>query len=278
MKRNFILFIITNFLFFSYLDSYLFAEEETTITSLFREQADSIVLIGTVGNKGSKLGSGFIVNSDGLIVTNCHLISDTKKIFVKLKNKKAYNRIHVVATDGEKDIAIIKINTKGLPAVKLGNSKNIQIGQRVVAISNPLGLENTVSDGLISSVRHVKSGFDVLQISVPLSNGSSGGPLFNLEGEVIGIVTASLSSGQSLNFAVPINYVKPLLRNFHYRDETGKSLKKEKNFTLYIVQPNDTLYSLARRFNTTVKEIMVLNKFTSSNIKRDWQIKIPVSQ
>src|SRR5262249_41751981 len=158
---------------------------------------------GTIGKrkKDNRSGTGFFISEDGLIITNYHLIKKARRLFVKLKNDKAYTRVKVVNLDVPRDIAVLKIEDKGFKPVKLGNSDELVIGQRVMAISNPMGLENTVADGLVSAIRSDDHGDKLLQISVPLSNGSSGGPLFNLKGEVVGVVAASMQKGQSLNFA-----------------------------------------------------------------------------
>ncbi len=292
MKKNILLvFIILSALFLTF--SLPTEGQEEGVSNLFTRQADSIVSISTVGKKANRTGTGFIVTSDGYIVTNNHLIKKAKKIFVKLRNKQTYRHVSIIKSDANKDIALIKIDAKGLKAVTLGNSNNVQIGQRVVAIGNPLGLENTISDGLISALRSVNDQLELLQISVPLSQGSSGGPLFNLKGEVIGITTASLSQGQSLNFAVPINYAKPLLSGIRVskksqdtatkKQSAAVSAKKdavakaslEKPGSVYVVKPSDTLYSLARKFKTTVLEIMKLNKMKTANIYVGQKIIIP---
>ena len=172
-------------------------------------------------------------------------------------------------TDPSHDIALLKIDAHGLPFVKLGNSNRMEIGERVVAIGNPLGLQNTVSDGLVSAWRE-GDGLKLMQVSVPLSNGSSGGPLFNLAGEVVGVTTASLAGGQNLNFAVPVNYVKSLLREAQDSPFIQSNL-----FSKYVIQPNDTLFRLAKKFRTTVGEIMALNDLSNTNIYTGQTIKIP---
>jgi len=117
----------------------------------------------------------------------------------------------VLAIDQQRDLAIIQIEAKNLPIAQLGNSDEVAAGDRVVAIGNPLGvLDYTVSDGLISSVRQLE-GNRWLQISAPISQGSSGGPLFNPYGEVIGVATLISSEGQNLNFGVPSNYLRRLM-------------------------------------------------------------------
>ena len=267
--------------------------EENPITTIFKQQADSIVLIGVLDKQNnSRSGSGFFIGTEGLIVTNYHLIKDAKKLFVKLKNNSGYRSVRVIGFNASQDIALIKINGKLFRGVKLGDSDRIEIGERVVAIGNPLGLEDTVSDGIVSSVRTLNGGFKLLQVSVPLSNGSSGGPLFNLKGEVIGITTASFSKGQNLNFAIPVNYLKAVLVKYIKIKEVNRLLfkraleeklseKKTKSepsgedFIYYIVKASDTLFSLSRRFNTTVEKIMGLNNFKDAKLTSGQRIKIP---
>src|SRR3989338_2444061 len=231
--RKYIIFLLILLLVWP-LEVCLAADKDTVITNIFKRQADSIVVVGVIGKrkKGDRAGSGFFISEDGLILTNYHLIKKARRLFVKLRNDTVYTRVKVVNVDVPRDIAVLKIDDKGVgqgPArpVKLGDSDKVAIGQRVVAIGNPLGLENTVSDGLISAIRPAEQGIKLLQVSVPLSNGSSGGPLFNLQGEVIGVVAASLQKGQSLNFAIPINSVKPRLQRFLGIEEPPAAVAKE---------------------------------------------------
>ena len=248
---------------------------ESSAENIFNQYVDSIVVISALDKKESRMGSGFIIKEDGLIVTNAHLIAHTQKIMVKLRNKKIYQPADLVSSSPDKDIAVLKINARDLKPVKLGNSNKVQIGERVVTIGNPLGLESTISDGLISAWRTVKGGFKVLQISVPLSQGSSGGPLFNLKGEVIGVTTGSYLKGQNLNFAIPINDVKPLLAKSNL-SRLRSVLSRGK--TIYTVQSNDTLIKIARRFHTTVLALMKLNHLSDPRLHRGQKIKIPAGQ
>jgi hypothetical protein len=112
-----------------------------------------------------------------------------------------------------RDLVVLEIESKGLKPLVLGNSDRVRPGETVVAIGNPLGLEHTVSNGLVSAVREVAPELTMLQISAPIAPGSSGGPLFNDRGEVIGVATGILVGGQNLNFGVPVNYLKPLLES-----------------------------------------------------------------
>lgn len=248
-------------------------QPELSVEKIFNEHVDSIVVIGAMDKKQSRMGSGFIVDESGLIVTNAHLTVGAKKIVVKLHKSAIYHQARLVTIDRGKDIAILKIDVPNLKPVKLGNSNKVQIGERVVSIGNPLGLESTISDGLISSWRTVKGGLKVLQISVPLSQGSSGGPLFNLQGDVIGVTMGSYLKGQNLNFAVPINDVKPLLSKSNL-NRLRSALTQGKN--VYTVQSKDTLTKIARRFHITVLDLMKLNGLKDTRIRRGQKIKVPV--
>jgi S1-C subfamily serine protease len=157
-------------------------------------------------------GTGFIVKADGVLVTNFHVIHGADGLAVKLKNGEAYDRIWVMDVDPRRDIAVLKIQGVQLPTVRLGDSAKVEQGDWCVAIGNPQGLEHTVSDGLVSALR-VMEGNQMFQISVPISPGSSGGPLYNSRGEVVAITTAALvgEGVQNLNFAVPLKYAIPML-------------------------------------------------------------------
>jgi S1-C subfamily serine protease len=158
------------------------------------------------------IGTGFFVSGDGKIVTNLHVIQGASELAVVLSDDTQLEVTRVIAVDEAHDLAIIQVSSvSALPTLRLGDSDSVEAGDRVIAIGNPLGvLDYTVSDGLISSVRSVE-GNKVLQISAPISVGSSGGPLFNPYGEVIGIATFIAQQGQNLNFGMPSNYIKPLL-------------------------------------------------------------------
>lgn len=170
---------------------------------------ESVVVTPT--GERRQFGTGFVVTADGHIATNLHVIFGSGDVKVRLASGAVFSARRVVATDQQRDLAIISIDAQDLPTVHLGDSDAVSAGDRVVAIGNPLGvLDYTVSDGLISSVRQPE-GIKLLQISAPISQGSSGGPLFNLYGEVIGVATLISAEGQNLNFGMPSNYLQPLL-------------------------------------------------------------------
>lgn len=163
-------------------------------------------------------GSGFIISSDGMILTNKHVVDTEGAEYTVLTNDGQKYGAEVLARDPIKDLAIIKIKKAGLSIVKLGNSDNLQIGQSVIAIGNALGeFRNTVSVGVISGLSRsiTASGGgqaeqleEVIQTDAAINQGNSGGPLLNLSGEVIGIDTAMVSGAQSIGFAIPINQAK----------------------------------------------------------------------
>lgn len=163
------------------------------------------------------LGSGFIIHSDGTILTNHHVVEGAQKIVVKLAGGREFEA-KVVGQDSRTDIAVIKIDAKGsLPTAVLGNSDRIEVGEWVMAVGNPFGLDNSVTSGIVSAKgRHIGAGpyDDFIQTDAAVNPGSSGGPLVNLRGEVVGINTAIVSqtgANIGIGFAIPVNLVKELL-------------------------------------------------------------------
>ena len=165
--------------------------------------------------KSSALGSGFIIDMNGYIVTNNHVIEGAEEIIVKLQDEREF-KASVVGTDPLTDLALLKIDTKGasITPILLGNSDSAEIGDWVVAIGNPLGLGGTVTAGILSAKGRVLGDgpYDnFIQTDVSINPGNSGGPLINMNGEVIGINTAIIQSAQGLGFAVPVNMLKNII-------------------------------------------------------------------
>lgn len=159
----------------------------------------------------TSLGSGFIVRAEGWVATNLHVLSGSADMRVVLKDGTELAITSVVGIDSEHDLAVVSVDKKGLPELTLGDSDRVNPGDPVVAIGHPLGLEDTVSNGLVSAVRQVDPTLTLLQISAPIAPGSSGGPLIDERGQVIGIATAVSREGQNLAFGVPSGYLKALL-------------------------------------------------------------------
>jgi Do/DeqQ family serine protease len=163
----------------------------------------------------NSLGSGFIINKEGYIITNDHVIRDAESIQVKLSNDNTYTA-KVIGSDPKTDIAVIKIATnEPLPAAVLGDSDKLQVGQWAIAIGNPFGLDRTVTVGVISATGRANMGIetyeDFIQTDASINPGNSGGPLLNIHGEVIGINTAIVASGQGIGFAIPVNMAKKVV-------------------------------------------------------------------
>jgi hypothetical protein len=157
------------------------------------------------------LGSGFVVRSDGRIVTNLHVVAGAREATVVFSDGRKLGGVEILEVSDAYDLALLKVPADKLPALPLGDSSRVQVGQHVVAIGNPLGLSNTVSDGLVSALRPIGAQVSLLQLSAPISPGSSGGPIIDERGQVVGVSTLMITRGQNLNFGVAINAVKPML-------------------------------------------------------------------
>ncbi|GAB4530321.1 MAG: HhoA/HhoB/HtrA family serine endopeptidase [Pleurocapsa sp.] len=199
-------------------------------------------------------GSGFVVSSDGLILTNSHVVAGADKVTVTLKDGRTLEG-KVMGSDSITDLAVVKIEAQDLPAVSLGDSDSLQIGEWAIAIGNPLGLDNTVTTGIISATGRSSSQIgvgdkriDFIQTDAAINPGNSGGPLLNAKGEVIGINTAIIQNAQGLGFAIPINTAKDIaeqlitngkvehpflgIRMASLTPEIKTQLKNQQNFVL----------------------------------------------
>jgi serine protease Do len=160
------------------------------------------------------LGSGFIIDKEGYIITNNHVIEGASEIRVRLSTDKDYDA-EIIGRDSKTDLALIKIKAwNDLPVVELGDSDKVEIGEWVMAIGNPFGLSHTVTVGIVSAKgRVIGSGpyDDFIQTDASINPGNSGGPLFNINGEVVGINTAIVATGQGIGFAIPINVAKEII-------------------------------------------------------------------
>jgi serine protease Do/serine protease DegQ len=165
--------------------------------------------------RGKSLGSGFIINKSGYIVTNDHVVRDAESIQVKLSNENVYDG-KIVGRDPKTDIAVIKIDAREeLPVSVLADSDKLQVGQWAIAIGNPFGLDRTVTVGVVSATGRSNMGIetyeDFIQTDASINPGNSGGPLLNVHGEVIGINTAIVAAGQGIGFAIPVNMAKQVV-------------------------------------------------------------------
>jgi S1-C subfamily serine protease len=196
---------------------------EKTPAEIFKDAGPAVVTIFVHARAGEGGGTGFLIDKDGVIATNHHVIEGAARVRVKFLNGATYEDVEVLDDQSAVDLALLKIDL-GKPIeggtrpdarpLALGDSDAVVVGEHAVSIGNPLGLEHTLTDGLISS-RRLYEGRQWIQFSAPISPGNSGGPLFNMRQEVVGISTATLSAfgrGQNLNLAVPVNELKKLIR------------------------------------------------------------------
>lgn len=178
-------------------------------------------------------GTGFIIDSSGYIITNKHVVDDLKANYTIMLNNQETFEAKILARDNFLDIAILKIEGKDLPIIKLGDSENLQVGQTVIAIGNSLGeFSNTVSKGIISGLkREVEAGNslgqteileEVIQTDAAINPGNSGGPLFDLKGNVIGVNVAMAQGAENIGFTIPINQIKDIYKSVK---ETGKIVR-----------------------------------------------------
>ena len=175
--------------------------------------------------KQRSLGSGFLIDGDGFIVTNNHVIEDADQIKVILADDKEFDA-ELVGRDPKTDLALIRIEgAKNLKPLELGNSEKLKVGTWVVAIGSPFGLEQTVTAGIVSAKgRIIGSGpyDDFIQTDASINPGNSGGPLLNMDGEVVGINTAIIASGQGIGFAIPINMAKGIIDQLKDKGEVTR--------------------------------------------------------
>jgi len=204
------------------------AEEQNNIT-VYRKNIPTVVNVtsrtvtfdffyGVVPGEGQ--GSGFIIDREGHVLTNYHVVANARQVEVTLHNRKKYPA-KVIGTDPAHDLAVVQITAPNLTSAVLGDSKNLQVGKKVYAIGNPFGLNGTLTRGIVSSIRSVKEPNgatidEAIQTDAAINPGNSGGPLLNWHGEVIGINTIIASTvGQSsgIGFAIPINTAKAVLND-----------------------------------------------------------------
>ncbi len=211
-------------------------ENSKTVADMIEETTEKVVGISKLKNTGSSifssneendlgLGTGFIVTADGYIVSNSHVTGEKySKCYVTLENGNNYEGT-VAWSDTDLDLSIVKINSKNLPYVSLGDSSSIRVGETVYAIGNPIGFEfrRTVTSGIISAKNRTikieeenKTSYmtDLIQTDATINPGNSGGPLIYPNGNVIGINTVKISTAEGIGFAIPINIIKPIIESF----------------------------------------------------------------
>jgi serine protease Do len=192
---------------------------ERSVRELVGQLGAAVVQVRTPGG----LGSGFILNEDGYLITNFHVIESETQISVEVYHqkdgqleRKSYKQVKIIAINKFADLALLKIEDKDAPRftrVPLGDSDALSVGERVFAVGSPLGLERTVTEGIVSTKTRPMQGELYLQTTAQINPGNSGGPLFNLRGEVVGVTNMKITFGEGLGFAIPIEAVKYFLEH-----------------------------------------------------------------
>jgi hypothetical protein len=213
-----------------------FALAQDSAQAIYAKVAPSTVFIKT--DKGA--GTGFFALSNGTLFTAFHVIDGATRVSIKTHAGDIYDDVTLIAKDERRDIAVLKVRGFDLPTVPLGNSSPITPGQKVYVIGNPLGAEKlkaTITDGIVSGIRDFEDGYKVIQVTAPISPGNSGGPALDEKGNAVGIVVFRLTQGESLNFAVPINYARGLLDGDDGLKPLKQFSKTDADVDLFAISP-----------------------------------------
>jgi len=214
------------------------------VSTLVKQLGESVVQVRTPEG----LGSGFFVNQDGYLITNFHVIEGETELSVEVYrqhdggnlSRETYKQVRIIAINKFHDLALLQIQDKNAPKFKpvtLGSSDELNVGEAVFAIGSPLGLERTVTQGIISTKTRELEGELYLQTSTQINPGNSGGPLFNLAGEVVGVTNMKITFGEGLGFAIPVELVKSFL---DHRDAFAYSTDNPNNPFRYLEPPSHT--------------------------------------
>ncbi len=214
-----------------------------SVKELVNQLGEAVVQVRTP----SGLGSGFIINEEGFLLTNFHVIEGETQISVEVYHltsgeleRKSYRQVRIIAINKFGDMALLKIDDKDAPkfkAVLLGSADALAVGDGVFAIGSPLGLERTVTEGILSTKTRPMAGELFLQTTAQINPGNSGGPLFNLRGEVVGITNMKITFGEGLGFAIPVESVKYFL---DHRDAFAYANDNPSNAYRYLDPPSRT--------------------------------------
>ena len=182
------------------------------LPTLAKNSRAAVMLLITSNGGGEAIvtGTGFVISEDGLLVTNAHVVRPGTRIVAKGEDGRLFQVVGAVDCDPGNDLVLLKLDSGGLPYLRLGKSSALAVGEQVAIIGSPLGLEGTVSDGVVSAFRNDESGRKLIQVTAAISHGSSGSPVLSASGDVVGVATMVLVGGQSLNFAVPVEAVRAL--------------------------------------------------------------------
>ena len=214
---------------------------ERSVRELVNQLGEAVVQVRTPGG----MGSGFFLNEEGYLITNFHVIEGETQISIEVYHmrngqleRKSYKQVRIVAMNKFQDLALLKVDEKDAPKfayVALGDADILSVGERVFAIGSPLGLERTVTEGILSTKTRQMQGELYLQTTAQINPGNSGGPLFNMRGEVVGVTNMKVAFGEGIGFAIPMDTVKRFL---HHRDAYAYDNDNPSNAYRYLSPPS----------------------------------------
>jgi serine protease Do len=214
---------------------------ERSVRELVNQLGEAVVQVRTPGG----MGSGFFLNEEGYLITNFHVIEGETQISIEVYHmrngqleRKSYKQVRIVAMNKFQDLALLKVDEKDIPKfayVPLGDADNLAVGERVFAIGSPLGLERTVTEGIVSTKTRQMQGELYLQTTAQINPGNSGGPLFNMRGEVVGVTNMKVAFGEGIGFAIPTDTVRRFL---HHRDAYAYDNDNPSNAYRYLSPPS----------------------------------------
>jgi serine protease Do len=231
--------------------------KESTVRELVATLGEAVVQVRTP----SGLGSGFFINEEGYLITNFHVIEGETQISIEVYHvtggqldRRSYKQVRIVAMNKFADLALLKVMDKDAPKfswVLLGDSGALSVGDRVFAIGSPLGLERTVTEGILSTKTRQLQGELYMQTTTQINPGNSGGPLFNLRGEVVGVTNMKLTFSEGLGFAIPVESVKFFLNN---RDAFAYDSDNPSNPYRYLEPPSRVKHLLGRQADKSAEQ------------------------